>query len=399
MLMRKIAFFLVLLFSLLLVDPLWAAPQITGKSAVLIDAKSGQVLVDINKDEKLPPASTTKILTAIIAIESGKLEELVTVSSNPPQVDGTRVYLEEGEKIKLDDLVRAALIHSANDAALAIAEHLAGSEEEFAKIMNDKARALGAKNSNFVSSHGLSVDGHYTTAYDLALISQYAMKNPVFSKIAQAKVLDWEGQAWQTRLINKNKMLWRYEGITGVKPGYTSEAHYTLVASAEREKQSYITVVLGSPGNGVWNDAEALLDYGFDNYQIVELAKTEKVAATLDIGAQNKLQLVPQKPFSISIPSDENKEIDSQLVLKPLAKNIVKGQEAGELVFSLDGQEIGRVPLLANNEFTPPLKLSIIFFKICAGLFILQVMIRIFFLYRRKKRKKKRFRVESYYRF
>ncbi len=397
--MRKIAFFLVLLFSLLLVDPLWAAPQITGKSAVLIDAKSGQVLVDINKDEKLPPASTTKILTAIIAIESGKLEEIVTVGPNPPRVDGTRVYLEEGEKIKLSELVRASLVHSANDAALAIAEYLSGSEEEFAKVMNAKALELGAKSSHFVTSHGLPAEGHYTTAYDLALISQYAMKNPTFKEMAQAKVLDWEGQAWQTRLINKNKMLWRYDGITGVKPGYTSEARYTLVASAERDKQSYIAVILGSGGNAIWDEAETLLDYGFNNYQTLELAKTGKIAATFNIGEQGKLQLVSQKAFSISIPSDEDKEIDSKLVLKPLAKNIAKGQEVGEMVFCLDGKEIGRVPLLANNAITPPLKISNIFFKICAGLFFLQVAVRLFYILRRRRRKKRRFRVESYYRF
>ena len=147
------------------------------------------MLFEKNMDEKLPPASITKILTAIIAIESGKLNDLVTVSANPPFIEGTRVYLEEGEKVVLRDLVIAALVYSANDAALAIAEYLSGTEEEFAKLMNKKARELGAVNSNFVNSHGLTENGHYTTAYDMAVITRYALKNEIFREMVSMKVL------------------------------------------------------------------------------------------------------------------------------------------------------------------------------------------------------------------
>jgi D-alanyl-D-alanine carboxypeptidase (penicillin-binding protein 5/6) len=384
--MQKTGFFLVLCLLLLLAMPVAAAPQVTGKSAVLIDAQSGQVLYDMAKDEKLPPASTTKILTAIIAIESGKLDEMVTVGPNPPLVEGTKVYLEAGEKVKLRDLVLAALVHSANDAALAVGEYLAGSAPEFAKMMNAKAQALGAVNSNFVNPHGLSEDNHYTTAYDLALIGRYAMTNETFRSMVKTKVLDWNGKAWQTRLININKLLWSYDGADGVKTGYTTEAKSTIVASATRNGQTLIAVVLGSSGNNIWQDAERLLDYGFANFQGIELAHPEKVVATVDITPKEKLQLVPKEAVQLALPQEGNKKIDTKVVLEPLQVPIAQGQTVGRLVFFLDGKEISRVELLAKNAVSRHIGFTNIMLYIGAGLFFLQVLWRSFLLYKRSRR-------------
>jgi len=386
--MRKTVFFLVLSILLLGAVPVYAQPGITGKSAVLIDTASGQVLFDQNKDEKLPPASTTKILTAIIAIESGRLDEMVTVGPNPPKVDGTKVYLEEGEKLQLRQLVLAAMIHSANDAALAIAEYLAGSQEEFAKLMNAKAKEIGAQNSNFITPHGLSQEGHYTTAYDLALIGRYAMRNETFRQIAGSKILDWQGKAWQTRLININRMLWNYDGATGIKTGYTTEAKSTIVTSAVRDGRSYLAVVLGSPGNAVWDDAEALLDYGFANYQQIKLANSQDIVATLDIGPKDKLQIAPAQEFSLSLPIEEGRQVESHIHLQPLQGKIIKGQVVGQLVFTIDGKDVGQVDLQAANEVKPGFKVGNVFLYLGAGLFFLQVLWRSLNLIRRKRRKR-----------
>lgn len=189
-----IVIFLVKIFTLGLTFSAFAAPNIEGESFILIDGKTGQVLYGKEINRKLHPASTTKILTTIIALEKGNLKDTVTISKNVPLVEGTKVYLREGEKISLEKLLHAAMVHSANDAALAIAEHIANSEERFAKLMNIKAQEIGAKNSNFVNAHGLTAENHLTTAYDLALIGRYAMQNPIFRELAREKVYDWEGE-------------------------------------------------------------------------------------------------------------------------------------------------------------------------------------------------------------
>lgn len=385
--MRKTAFFLVLYILLAWTVPLYAQPAITGKSAILIDSASGQLLYEKNKDDKLPPASTTKILTALIAIESGRLDELVTVGPNPPRVEGTKVYLEEGEQLILRDLVLAAMIHSANDAASAIAEHLAGSQEEFVRQMNSKARELGAINSNFMNPHGLSEEGHYTTASDLALIAKYAMQNETFSDIARRKILDWQGKAWQTRLININKMLWNYDGAQGVKTGYTKDAKYTIVASARRDSRSYLAVVLGSSGSSIWDDAGALLDYGFKNFQQIKLADPEETAAIVDINQNDKLRLVPSQAFSISLPVNEGNRVESRLHLQDLQGKIAQGQEVGQFLFTVDGEPVGQVGLLAANEISPAIKPLNVLLYAGASLFFLQVLWRSSRLLRRRKRR------------
>lgn len=381
--MRKLVVLLVFAMILLGSVPVYAMPSINGQSAILIDATSGQVLYDKDMGQRMHPASTTKILTAIIAIESGRLDEKVTIGPNPPRIEGTRVYLEEGEQITLKELVQAAMIHSANDAALAIAEFLANTEAEFAQIMNTKAAEIGAVNSHFSNSHGLSEDDHYVTAYDLALIGRYAMQNETFRKIAESKILDWQGQAWQTRLININKMLWNYKGSNGLKTGYTTKAKYTIIASAQRDTRSYIAVVLGCSGNNHWSDASTLLDFGFKDFQQVRLANPEEVVATLELNKSDKLEVVPRQELSLSLPLKEEKAIESQLYLQPLADNIPAGQVVGEQVFTVDGQEAARVELLAANEITPAPKplyntLLNILLYILAGLFVLQVIYRCF---------------------
>lgn len=326
------------------------APVVNGRGAILIDLQSGQVLWGKNEKEAYAPASITKILTAIMAIESNKLEEVVTIGEQPPLLEGTRVYLEEGEQVTLLDLVKVTMIHSANDAALAIAEHLAGSEAKFAELMNQKAQELGALNTNFVNAHGLSAEGHYTTAYDQAVITRYALQNPLFREIVQTKVLPWQGKAWQTNLINKNELLWSYEGAMGVKTGYTSEAKSTIVAAAERNGQSFLAVVLGSVGKEMWTDAQGLLDYGFQNFQTMQLVEPEEIVATLDFTPRKKLEVIAEKGCLFSLPQGGNQKVESQLVLLPLGKSVAQGEIVGKMIYQVNGETVGTVNLLAKES-------------------------------------------------
>lgn len=240
-------------------------PSLMSEAAILIDAKSGQVLFEKNAKKKMYPASITKIVTGIIAIEEGDLLELIQVSKKATEVGGTRVYLLENEEVKLKTLVQGLLINSGNDAGAAIAEHFAGSELGFAKIMNEFVQTkIGVTDSNFTNPHGLFNEHHYTTAYDMAKVAQYAMKNEVFKEIVATKELKWNGEGWKTTIYNHNRLLWDYKGVTGIKNGYVSQSGFTLVTSAERDGVEVITVILNAPSSKkAYNDTMVLLNYGF----------------------------------------------------------------------------------------------------------------------------------------
>src|SRR5690606_13812145 len=223
-------------------------PELQAEAGILMEAQSGQVLYSRNPDQPMYPASITKILTGIIAVESGRLNEVVTVSKNAVHAGGTRVYLEEGEQKPLIDLVYGMLINSGNDAAVAVAEHLGGSVEKFSAMMNEKARELGATNSHFVNPSGMPDEDHVTTARDMALISRYAMQNATFREIVGTKEYPREGESWQPgHIVDHNRLLWEYDGATGVKNGYTEDAQQTFVATSERNGQQLIAVLLKVP--------------------------------------------------------------------------------------------------------------------------------------------------------
>jgi D-alanyl-D-alanine carboxypeptidase len=270
-----------LLFNLLLPINLIAyadedeRPSIESEAAVLIDAKTGTVLFNKNSDQSMYPASITKIVTAIIAIEEGHLEDIVTVSQNARDVDGTRVYLEVGEKVTLKKLIQGLLINSGNDAGVAIAEHISGSVEAFASLMNEFAREkIGLKNTTFENPHGLFGENHVSTANDFALITKYALTNDIFTEIIGTSEMEWKGESWDTTIYNHHRMLreWPYEGIIGGKNGYIQQSGHTLVTVAERDGLSLIAVVLkASTKDSIYKDTEELLDYGFDHFETAQL--------------------------------------------------------------------------------------------------------------------------------
>ncbi|WP_368657707.1 D-alanyl-D-alanine carboxypeptidase family protein [Metabacillus halosaccharovorans] len=254
--------------------------QLYSEAVVLIDADSGEVLYEKNSKEKLPPASITKIATAIYAIEKGNINDLVTVSENARNVDGTRVYLEAGEQVPLKKLIQGLVINSGNDAGVAIAEHLSGSVEQFTEDFNEfLQQEVGVENTHFSNPHGLHEPDHLTTAEDMAKITQYAIQNQTFRDIFQTSELKWDGESWDTTLINHHEMVRdkEYEGITGGKNGFVQEAGFTLVTTAERENISLIAVTLNSMySQQSYDDTIALLDYGFEQFESDQVLKNEK---------------------------------------------------------------------------------------------------------------------------
>lgn len=255
---------MILLICFLSSTALAAEPKISAKSAILIDANSGQVIVNKNAHELRQPASTTKIMTAILAIECGELDEIIEVSSHAAKIGEASVHLTTGDRLQLISLLHGALIKSGNDACVAVSESIAPSEEEFIGLMNLKAITLGAYDTHFSNTNGLPNNKHLTTAYDLAMIARYAMDNPIFSEIVRKKyyTMRWEEPKRALKIKNTNKLLWSYEKATGIKTGTTKKAGQCLVASASNKDKEVIVVVLNSSDR--FNDAKKLLQYGLE---------------------------------------------------------------------------------------------------------------------------------------
>lgn len=254
-----------------------ASLTLNSESVILMDEQSGQVLYEKNADKQMYPASLTKIATAIYAIEKGNLEEIVTVSQNARDVDGTRVYLETGEQVSLKKLIQGMLINSGNDAGIAIAEHLDGSVEKFSSNINEYLKTkVKVRDTNFENPHGLFDGGHVTTAYDMAKITQYAMKSKEFREIFGTEMLEWKGKSWKTTLINHHKLMREipYEGVTGGKTGFVDQSGQTLVTTAKRGDLSLIAVSFKAATQAAaYDDAIQLLDYGYNNYSSSKIAK------------------------------------------------------------------------------------------------------------------------------
>ncbi len=337
--------------------PFIEPPDLASAGAILIDADTGQVLYEKQADRPFYPASITKILTAIVAIENGRLDELVTVSEEATRVDGTRVYLVPGEQKTLRELLYAMMVNSGNDAAVAIAEHIGGSVEAFARLMNQKANDLGATNSHFVNPSGLHDDNQYTTARDMAKIAQYAMRSPIFREIVATKTMPWNGDGWKSQLVNHNKLLWQYEGATGIKNGYTSKAKQTFVATAKKGESQLIAVCLSAPTQSqMYHDLKALMDYGFEAFQpIPVVSETEQFLErdrSQEIALRTGREIRIQRPVA-EASAEEELSITKQVILEPLQYPIHKGQQVGLLNIALGNRSAIQVPLYAAEAISP----------------------------------------------
>lgn len=325
---------------------------IGARGAALMEVGSYRLLFGKNSDARLPMASTTKIMTAILAIESGRLDEVVTVSPQACQVEPSSIWLVPGERITLEHLVYGLMLRSGNDAAQAIAEHLGGSIVGFAEMMNRKALDLELKNTNFANPHGLPHPNHYTSAYDLAKLTAYALQNPVFSRVVATKsiVVPGDGQAQPRVWYNKNRLLTSYFGADGVKTGWTRAAGSCLVASAERSGLRVVAVVLNSPDE--FAETARLMDSAFAGYTIETLVTRGQWVQSLAVnhGYPQYIGAVASAGYSWPVARDESPGIQTELVMpEQVEAPVVAGQRVGTLRLVRSGQCLAEIPLVSDQ--------------------------------------------------
>nr|WP_245595993.1 D-alanyl-D-alanine carboxypeptidase family protein [Paenibacillus taiwanensis] len=323
-----------------------AKPDTNARAAALIDVTTGRILHSENGDKELPMASTTKVMTAIVAIEAGKLQAKVKTSKRAYAKEGSSIYLRLGEEMSLHHMLYGLMLRSGNDAATAIAEHVGGSEEGFVYLMNQKAEELGLEHTQFRNPHGLDEPGHYTTANDLARLSAYALQNATFREIVKTKVkvAPNPNDQWDYKWANKNKMLRLYEGADGVKTGYTKQALRCLVSSATRNGQQLAAVTLNDGSD--WVDHEKMLDYGFSSYPIYTLIeKSQKVEGY-------PLQTVREWRYPLSEQERTNTTFKVDL-LEQDSLDYKLGYR-GHLKVLLHDVEIGSVPLVETAKSPQP---------------------------------------------
>lgn len=325
-----------------------AGPEVTADAAVLMDARTGTILWGRAPYERRPPASTTKMLTAIIALEKGRLTDVVTVSPSASWTEGSSIYLQAGEKVTLEQLLWGALLESGNDACVAIAEYLAGGEDAFAQLQNRKARAIGAWDTHFVNPHGLSDPDHYSTAYDLASIARYALKNKKFQEIVRAREKVVGGPTGPRSFFSTNRLLWSYSGADGVKTGTTSDAGQCLVASATREGRQLVAALLHSDDR--WSDAASLLEFGYTESRLLQPGKAgEMVDLPVKGGLEATIPARLEKDLYLVVPRQKVGQVEKALEVKTLKAPIEHGCKVGEVVIKLDGEVVGRTSLIATR--------------------------------------------------
>ncbi len=280
--MKKIILFFFALLTVLIVNAEEIDIAKTAKSAILVENTTGKIIYEKNKDEKRSPASMTKMMTLLLTMESLengkiKLNDEVNISKNASSMGGTQIFIEEGSKVKLETLIKGIGIASANDAAVAISEYIGGTEENFVKMMNDKAKELGCKNTNFKNPHGLDEEDHYTTAYDLSLIARELLKYPYVLKITSTYEDYIEVSGENHWLVNTNKLIRFYNGIDGLKTGYTDKALYCLTATMEKNNMRLVSIVMGEDTKENRNsDTISMMEYGFSMYGSESIFKKDK---------------------------------------------------------------------------------------------------------------------------
>lgn len=337
------------------------APQLTLEtpSAILMEATSGQVLFEKDSHAHRSPASITKVMTLLLAFEAidqGRIKasDEVVASPEAASLGGTQIWLEPGEHMKVSDLLQAVAVASANDAAQALGEYVGGSAEGFVDLMNRRAQELGMKDTHFANPHGLDQDGHYTSAYDLALLSREVVRHEDLLKLTSIydTTVNLGSRSKPVRLTNRNRLVRFYEGADGLKTGMTDASKYSIIATARRGASRFITVLLGSPTPTIrQNEAIKLLNTGFATYVSVPLVKAgETIGQPVRVvrGSLDRISATVAQDFGVAVRKGQEKKVKTQIVLPPnMAAPLAKGQPIGEFIVSVDGKEVARAPLVA----------------------------------------------------
>ena len=346
-----------------IVDEEKNAFEVAAKAAILIDADTGEVLFQKNSHEELPLASVTKVMTMLLVmedVEKGKinLTDEVTISERAASMGGSQMYMEVGEKHTVDELLKGVAMASANDGCVALSEYVAGSEEIFVERMNEKAKELKMNDTNFVNTNGLPVADHYSSAYDIAVMSKelykYEETHKWFETWQDTITVGLPGKEKEFGLTNTNKMIKQYQGCNGIKTGFTSDAGYCLSASATREETHLIAVVLGAETSQIRNKEVAkILDYGFANYKTEVIAEEKEVMEeiTIERGNPQKIKVLSKGRVTVLSEKGNGDSITSEIVInKKITLPITKGDEVGKLVVYEDEKEIGEYSLVSNSD-------------------------------------------------
>ena len=339
-----------LMFFGLFEATVYAAPEISAEYACVMETKTGNVIYEYNGYEKHAMASTTKIMTAIVALDRSNPEDVVNISRNADLTEGSSAYIKAGEKIKMIDLLYGLMLNSGNDAAVAVAEHIAGTERDFAKIMTNKAKELGAYNTSFENASGLDSDNHYTTAADLAKITSYALNNKTFREIVSSTSKTAEYSGGTLYFHNHNKMLKSYPGCTGVKTGFTKKTGRCLVTSAEKDGVELVCVTLRATDD--WNDHRKLLDYGFENVTLENILNKGKILKYVDTEDDIKIPAVVTD--DIYIPVINNKKRNIEVVIHTMDKitsSVPKGEKIGECEIYNNGTLFNRADIISGEDY------------------------------------------------
>lgn len=351
---KKLTAIILLMINLLFAFEAVAAYDITpsAKSAIMIDAASGTVLYSKNPNERLGMASTTKIMTGILALEYGNMNDVYTVSPTGEWVEGSSIYLNPNEKITMETLLYGLLLKSGNDAAVAIANHISGSEQAFVKLMNDKAAELGLKNTRFANPHGLYAEDHYTTAHELAKLAAYAMQNPVFAQIVNtSQYKETPPEDRDGRVINNaNKLISMYAEADGIKPGYTPETGRTLVGSASKNGVRVITVTLDCSDD--WTEHKAMFDYAFNNFEQKTIFKKGDSVGTYRVknGNYNEVGVVIDKDITMLVGKNGTGKYEIEMKSEYLTAPVTEGQMVGSAKICFDDGAVHEVSLIANSD-------------------------------------------------
>ena len=334
--------------------------DVEAKSAVVIEFSSGKIIYEKNINEKLPPASVTKVMTLLLtmeAINNGKikLDDKVTISEYACTMGGTQLFLSPGEIRTVEELVKGVVIESANDAAVALAEYIEGSEELFVKKMNEKAQELDMKDTHFSNCNGLPTENHYTSALDIALMSKELLKHK--------KILDYttiwmetisDGRKSPFTMVNKNKLTKFYSGCDGLKTGSTSEAKFCISATAVRNNMRLIAVIMASPTSEIRNkEASKLMDFGFAKYEVIKIADKSDIVGNVKVlkGKELTVKAVPKENFDILVEKGQKKGIIKDIKInKEIMAVVKKGDKIGEIIATRDGTEIGKIDIVSNDS-------------------------------------------------
>lgn len=337
--------------------------MVNARSAVLMDVGTGSVLYEKNAHDKLPPASVTKVMTMLLvmeAIEAGQItmQDMVTISPRAASMGGSQLYMEVGEQQSVETLMKGIAVASANDACVAMAEYVGGTEGGFVDMMNQKAAELGMKETNFVNTNGLPVPNHYASAYDIGLMSKELLKydepKKWFAIWTETIQVGIEGKPkTDLGITNTNKLIRTYPGANGVKTGFTQEAGYCLSGSASKGDLTLIAVIMGAPSSKIrFDEAARLLDYGFALYDSVPIAKKGETVSYINIskGQMDEVKAVAPENIDLLVKKGEKNTVKTENHCEPMiAAPIQKGQQVGEMILYQNGREVARYPLIADQ--------------------------------------------------